>query len=208
MYKYLNSIIGYNGFIGNILARNQNHFLGYNSSNIKHISEVEHNTIYCSGVQSRKWWANENPDEDWLGIELLINSLKNVNCEKFILISTIGIYENDSYGVNRKKLEDILLNMFGNKLKIYRLPAVFGNGLKKNLLFDMITNSLRNPINIRDQYQWYNVNNIMKDINENLHNDNIIELFNEPIENNDLIIELSEGSIIGSLLIHGDISCN
>lgn len=183
----MDALIGYTGFIGNIISKSLKNFDKYNSKNIKFINN-DYKTIYCSGVQSKKWWANENPDEDWLGIELLINSVKNINCEKFILISTIGVYENDPYGVNRKKLEDILINVFGDKLKIYRLPAVFGDGLKKNLLFDMINNELRHPINIKDMYQWYNVNNIMEDI-ANTINDNskVIEFFTEPIENNELI---------------------
>ena len=183
----INAVIGYNGFVGNIISRNQKHFTAYNSSNIEYISELNHDIIYCAGAQAKKWWANENPESDWNSIKLLIDSLQTVECNKLILISTIGIYDDNAYGYNRKKLEDSLCDIFHDKISIYRLPAVFGTGLKKNLLFDLMNNSIQHPININDSYQWYNVNNILSDINKLETTSKVTEFFTEPISNKDLL---------------------
>jgi hypothetical protein len=183
----INAVIGYNGFVGSIIARKQKHFTSYNSSNIRYISELEHDIIYCAGAQAKKWWANENPESDWNCIKLLIDSLENVKCNKLVLISTIGVYDNNAYGHNRKKLEDKLCDMFPDNISIYRLPAVFGTGLKKNLLFDLMNNTIQSPININDSFQWYNVNNIISDINSTKQNTVINEFFTEPISNKELL---------------------
>ena len=78
--------------------------------------------------------------------------------------------------------------MFGDKLFIVRLPAVYGEGLKKNLLYDMLNNSLLKEINLGDTFQWYNVDNIKTDIDNFLEkNYQLIELYPEPITNKELI---------------------
>ena len=183
----MNAIIGYTGFIGGILKKS---ILGdyFNSTNIKDIKNKTYNTVYCAGVSSIKWVANKYPIEDEININNLLEVLQHVNCNRFILISTIGVYDDNPYGINRKKLEDNLIKTYGNKLLIVRLPAVYGDGLKKNQLFDMLNDSLINKINICDKYQWYNVNNIKLDIDSNLNCEkNIVEFFTEPITNEQLI---------------------
>jgi hypothetical protein len=179
----MNAIIGHTGFIGNILKKN---ILGeyYNRSNIESMINKSYNIIYCAGVPSVKWVANKYPTEDMENIERLLKSLYYVKCNKFVLISTISIYDNESYGINRKNFEDNLIKKFGDKLLIVRLPAVYWEGLKKNLLFDMLNNTLVKEINACDEYQWYNVNNIKLDIENALSKkEQIVELYPEPISN-------------------------
>jgi len=71
--------------------------------------------------------------------------------ERFVLISTVAVLagfaassEDDAafesttaYGVNRRRLEVFVAERFPGAL-IVRLPALFGPGLKKNFLFDMM----------------------------------------------------------------------
>lgn len=183
----MDCVIGHTGFVGGILKKS---IIGdyFNRENIGNILNNFYDTIYCSGVISIKWWANKYPNEDAQNIKNLLEIIRNVNCNKFILISTISIYDDEPYGINRKKFEDDLTKIFGNKLIIVRLPAVYGNGLKKNLLFDMLNNSILSEININDKYQWYNVNNIKFDIDSCLETgENVFEFFPEPITNEQLI---------------------
>jgi hypothetical protein len=179
----MDAIIGHTGFIGQILKKKIiGHF--FNRSNINDINNNTYNIVYCSGIPSSKWIANKNPLEDSQNINNLLKILKNVKCEKFVLISTISVYDNEPYGINRKNFENSLIEIFGEKLLIVRLPAVYGEGLKKNLLFDMLNNTLMDKINEYDTYQWYNVNNIKSDIDYALINgEDLIELYPEPINN-------------------------
>ena len=82
----------------------------------------------------------------------MINNLKAAKIKKFILISTIDVYNNPSkvdentiinidklhpYGKNRLYLEKWVKKNYSNYL-IVRLPALFGLGLKKNFIYDLI----------------------------------------------------------------------
>ena len=183
----MNALIGHTGFIGGILKKNivAEYF---NRDNITEISKKKYNIVYCAGVPGTKWYANKFPEDDKKNINFLYNNLVNLECEKFVLISTISVYDNEPYGINRKVLENNLLDIFKNKILIIRLPAVFGEGLKKNILFDMLNGCLKSKINIKDKYQWYNVNNIKDDIDNFINsNQKIIELYPEPITNEELV---------------------
>ncbi len=104
----------------------------------------------------------------------------------FILISTIDVHKKkETYGINRKKLEDFIKKKF-RKYLIIRLPAVFGVGLKKNILFDLLNNNEVNKIDINDKFQWFDVSLLYREINRikkrKLFN-NIIELYSPPVSN-------------------------
>lgn len=183
----MDALIGYTGFIGNILKKD---VIGeyYNSKNIKDIQFKNFNTVYCAGVSSTKWFANKNPDIDKSNINNLFDNIKTINCERIILISTIGVYDNEPYGRNRKELEIKLSKIFKEKLMIVRLPAVYGDGLKKNLLYDLLNDCLIKDVNLNDTYQWYNVNTLKYDIDNFLKKGiSLIELFPGPITNKELL---------------------
>lgn len=183
----MNAVIGHTGFIGSILKKDISGDY-FNRENINSLCNKSYNIVYCAGVSAIKWYANKHPEEDKKNIDDLFRNLINLKCKKFVLISTISIYDNEPYGINRKNFEDDLIKIFKDRLLIVRLPAVFGDGIKKNLLFDILNNSLISKINIKDKYQWYNVNNIKFDIDKFLDSDKqIVELYPEPITNKELI---------------------
>jgi hypothetical protein len=183
----MNALIGYSGFVGGVLKEKIKGEL-YNSSNIELIKKKNFDNVYCAGVSGTKWIANKNPKEDISKINILIDCVRHVKCNKFILISTISVYDNEHYGINRKNLEETLFEIFGDKLLIIRLPAIYGKGIKKNLLFDMLNNKIDLNINLLDTYQWYDITDLTKDIKKFLKNKyKIVELFPEPISNEILI---------------------
>ena len=174
----MDGIIGHTGFVGSNLIKSMKFDYMYNTKNISQISEHEYNLLVCSGIPSLKWYANKYPKEDLENIDKLIECLDDVNCENFVLISTIDVYEetfnnqshvkcsenHHSYGRNRHHAEIELKKIFGDKLVILRLPAVFGNNLKKNVLYDLMNNELYGRLNLCDKYQWYDVRELWKDI--------------------------------------------
>ncbi|MBN9397492.1 MAG: NAD(P)-dependent oxidoreductase [Candidatus Melainabacteria bacterium] len=173
-----NALIGHTGFVGgNLLAQTHFDFV-YNSSNISEIDGRSFQTVVCAGVRAVKWWANKNPQEDWQGIANLIHHLSRVQTDKFVLISTVDVYnvaenvtEDDlpceqflhAYGLNRLKLESFVQTHFSNH-QIIRLPALFGPGLKKNVIYDLMNNNMIEAINPASAFQWYPVRRLTDDL--------------------------------------------
>ena len=170
----MKGIIGYTGFVGNNLDSQIKFDEKYNSKNINEIKGKQFDIVYCAGVSAIKWFANQNPDKDMEEIDSLIENLKTIKTKMFILISTIDIYpefeninedtlpnisKQDAYGKNRYYLENWVKNNFENYL-IVRLPALFGKGLKKNFIYDLL-----NPIpSIIVKSKW-------QELEENLKNE-------------------------------------
>ena len=147
-------LVGYSGFVGQNLL-NQYKFTNlYNSKNYKELKGKSFNLLICSGISAEMWLANNSPKEDLSRILELIEVLKTTNCEKIVLISTTSVYKSPAkntnedsnnnyekdiaYGANRRRAERELQDHFGDKCLIVRLPALFGQGLKKNFIFDII----------------------------------------------------------------------
>jgi hypothetical protein len=96
--------------------------------------------------------ANRAPERDAAQIEGLIAHLSGVRAERFVLISSIAVLadfaggddestaafqQTLAYGRNRRALEAFVEDHFPRSL-IIRLPALFGPGLRKNFLFDLL----------------------------------------------------------------------
>jgi nucleoside-diphosphate-sugar epimerase len=204
----MNTIIGHTGFVGSNLCDNINFSHKYNSKNINDIIDTDHDVIYCCGISANKFWANKNGGVDKQNIDDLINTIKSVKCNQFILISTIDVYsdlsnknEDDNkcdkshhaYGWNRYYAENKLGEIFGDKLQIIRLPALFGNNLKKNILYDLKNKTFFGKVNLDNKLQFYHVDNLAKDI-QYMVDKNIKELnlFTEPIPLGEIVDKFFE----------------
>lgn len=193
----LSALIGYTGFIGNNILSQAKFSNLYNSKNIKDIERKSYDLIVSAATTSLKWQANLEPEKDWEVIEKLIDSLKHVQAKFFILISTVDVYPNpqnvnedtlinpenltQGYGRNRYKLEKLVVKKFPNTL-ILRLPQTFGEGLKKNVVFDLIHDNRWDLIHKDNKFQWYNLENIWRDIQIALKNSlKLVNLAVEPL---------------------------
>lgn len=199
------ALIWYTWFVwSNILE--QNHFNDlYNSKNIDEIQNKEYDLVVCAWVKAVKWLANKNPEEDLDWINQLIEKLKSIKTNKFILISTVDVYPNPinvdedfdfdftnkdtyhAYWKNRLYLENFVKNSF-NDYHIIRLPWLFWNHIKKNVIFDLLNNNQIDKIIPNFKLQYYYLSNIWKDINKVIEN-NIKEInFNsEPIKTKEIV---------------------
>jgi sugar phosphate isomerase/epimerase len=188
------AIIGWTGYIGQTIASSISNADLYNSKNILDICNKTYDILYFCGMPAEKWRINLNPEEDLLNTTKLIDILKTVTVNTFILISTVDVfdctisqdengicYSNHPYGKHRKIMEDFIINTFHNSF-ILRLPGLFGKGLKKNIIYDLIHNNQLKKICPNSKFQWYNTENIVKDINlcmeKNIH---IVNLVSTPI---------------------------
>ena len=171
-------LIGHTGFIGGNLARQFAFDHLYNSKNIGNITGMEFDLLVCAGVTALKWWANWNPVEDRAGIDRLLDELRSVRAAKVILVSTVDVYPvcagidesfdvhslpNHPYGTNRLHFEESLKDRFG-RVVTARLPGVFGPGLKKNVIYDLLHDNCLDAINPESSFQYYNVERLWRDL--------------------------------------------
>lgn len=192
-----NALVGYTGFVGSNLQQFYKFDYFYNSKNFYKAENQSFDTVFFCGVPAVKWKANKFPDKDLEIINKIMNILKSISVKKFILISTIDVYDsvdkqydedykinlndNHTYGKNRFIFEEYVKSKFNNYY-IIRLPALFGKGLKKNIIYDLIHNNNVNDIPLNSAFQWYCLDWLKKDIDIILKNKiKICNLFTEPL---------------------------
>lgn len=175
------AIIGHTGFVGSYLRDMvaPGDVALYNSKNIGDIRGRHYDTVYCAGISATKWLANKHPDADWASISALIECLCTVHVrERFVLISTIDVYPDVSagwdeaaleriqasewdgahphaYGKHRYEAERALAAHFGDAYRCLRLCGLFGYGLKKNPIYDVVVAATRHSVDGGGSYQWY-----------------------------------------------------
>lgn len=152
------ALIGFSGFVGSTLDKPGRFTDRYNSKNIDTI-QGDFDLIVCAGAPGTKWKANQRPEHDELSIHRLTDNLGHVTTKRFILISTIDAPRDHAYGRNRKFLEDFVLAEFPGAAVI-RLPALFGPGLRKNALYDLLTGRPTNG----GMFHWYAMQDLWGDI--------------------------------------------
>ena len=171
------ALIGYTGFVGSNLARQRSFDEFFNSKNIHEISDRNFDLIVCAAAPAEKWKANKDPDADRATVERLIRSLEDVDAEKFVLISTVDVFANPvgvdedsptplaslhAYGRNRRMLEEVIGSRFD--ALIVRLPGLYGMGLKKNVIYDFLTDNDTQKIDSRGVFQFYGLDRLWRDI--------------------------------------------
>lgn len=173
-----NALIGHSGFVGCNLLAKRAYDATYRSTDIETIRGKNFESIVCCGIQAMKWWANLHPEEDLAEIERLLKHLEETHAERFTLISTIDVYpeprlvDEDSdidlvghhaYGLNRLHAEERIREIFPQVLVI-RLPGLFGPGLKKNVIYDMIHDNDLHKVHPGGIFQYYDLRRLADDI--------------------------------------------
>lgn len=194
------ALIGYTGFVGSNLNA-QNDFDGkYNSSNISDIDGKSYDLVVSAANGAEMWRINQEPEKDRANIDSFIEHLRTAQIKQLVLISTVGVYKNPvgvdedtpidtdgltPYGVNRYYLEQFCAEHFDTL--IVRLPGLFGPGLKKNVIYDLIHDNNVDRIHRAGIYQYYNLDHIWQDIQTALDNDvKLINFATPPVRTDEL----------------------
>ena len=191
-----NSLIGYSGYVGGTLLKQESFTSLYRSTNIGDIDNQSFDTVVCAGAPAQKWIANREPGADRQKIEELIAHLKTIQCKTFILISTVDVFKNPigvdedtpvdesglhAYGLHRRLLETFVEEHFSNHL-IVRLPGLVGPGLRKNVIFDFLNDNNLQAIDSRGVFQFYPMVNLWYDIQTALNAGlKLVHLTAEPV---------------------------
>ncbi len=145
-------LIGNTGFVGTTISRILPEVYGYNSRNVSKAIEQNFDIVYCAAAPGSMFLANKDGQRDADRITNLVSSLRKIKTKRFVLISTIAVFDRFDggctedgsafqqsvpYGLNRRKLEIECQSIFENCL-IVRLPALFAKGLAKNFIFDLL----------------------------------------------------------------------
>jgi hypothetical protein len=94
--------------------------------------------------------------------------------------SSIEPERTGAYGRHRYYLERFVLEHFD--ALVVRLPGLFGQGLKKNVIFDLIHGNRLEAINTAGIFQFYDLANIWKDIQTALeHGLRVVNFSTEPV---------------------------
>jgi nucleoside-diphosphate-sugar epimerase len=194
------ALIGYTGFVGGNIAAQHDFDDLYNSSNIADIEGKEYDLVVSAANRAEMWRINQDPEGDLAEINAFIDHISKVKIKKLVLISTVGVYKSPNgadedtaietdgllpYGANRYHLEQYCNEHFDTT--IVRLPGLFGNGLKKNVIFDLLHDNNVDRIHYAGVYQYYNLDNIWKDIQVALDNNlKLVNLAAEPVRTDEV----------------------
>src|SRR3989344_5127209 len=159
-YKsYSIGILGGRGMLGSDLVR----LLGerYEATPIDRddyakIKGSSFDVLVNANGNSRRFWANEHPAEDFeLSTLSVMRSLFDFRCKKYIYISSPDVYENAAspatteesspgnaqklspYGFH-KRLGEELVRHYADDFLILRSAALLGGGLMKGIVYDVL----------------------------------------------------------------------
>ena len=145
-------LVGSTGFVGGNLSRQ--HVFGkvVHSSDVEGAYGLRPSLCVYAGVPSAMFLANRDPEADLAIMRIARENMRRIAPEKIVLVSTIAVYADSKgkdetspmtegglspYGANRLQLEKWVREDFDNAL-IVRLPALYGAGLKKNFIKDLV----------------------------------------------------------------------
>ena len=171
------ALIGHTGFLGGVLMKQARFDATFNSSNIEEIADQEFDLVVCAGAPAEKWKANRAPEADRANIERLIRAIERTEAGYVVVISTVDVFvppiEVDErspvqllglhpYGVHRRMLEEAVAATFPSL--VVRLAGLYGEGMKKNVIFDLLNDNDVQKIDARGVFQFYGVHRLWKDI--------------------------------------------
>lgn len=171
-------LVGRTGFVGGTIARQRPINRGYHRPNVAQIRGQHFDLLWLAGAPGQKWAANADPNGDLDALRELVEHLRHVRVTSAVLISTVDIYpvpvgvdehtrvsvseHPNGYGRNRLWLEEKVRVLFENVL-VVRLPGLFGAGLRKNLVFDLLHE--REEFAHRDStFQFYDMRRLCNDV--------------------------------------------
>ena len=209
------ALIGYTGFVGQNLQ--QQHAFGhfFNSKNFRKMLDKAFSAVVCCGISAVKWKANKFPAEDREAIRRLQDVVATVETDFFVLISTIDVYPvlkgadesfdchgvtrlDNAYGNHRLEFEDFIRARFPSHL-IVRLPHIFGDGLKKGCLYDLLNDNMVDKINPESRMQFYDLAGLWEDIQMvAAAKVNTINLFPEPVLVQEILDRCFRGMAVGT----------
>lgn len=188
-------LIGCTGLVGGTLLR-QAAFDGlYHSRNVEEIAGRHFDLLVCAGAPAAKWLANRDPEADRRNLGRLMAALERARASRVVLISTVDVFpeprlvtegdepdaaRQEPYGRHRHELERFVRARFPTL--VVRLPALFGPGLKKNVIYDLLHRNQVEKIHAGASFQFYCLDWLWRDVTAALaHGLDLVHFATEPV---------------------------
>ena len=173
-------IAGANGFVGKALCRAaKNHeyeIFSITRENCDKHKSLEYDILINTAMPSKRFWALNNPVDDVNAtIVKTAELLYEWKYKKFIQISSLSakIQLDIPYGIHKKSAE-VLVENKQNTL-IVRLGALYGSGLNKSALFDLVKHN-HIYVDINSEYNYIDIDFVAGWIMKNLDKTGIKEI--------------------------------
>lgn len=172
------ALFGATGFVGGNILASQDFDARYSSANAAESAGRAFSLVVFSAAKAEKWRINADPEGDQAHIADLERLLAGITAEQFVLVSTVDVFRVPiavdertapdlaglhPYGLHRLQLENSVRERFPGAL-VVRLPGLFGAGLKKNVIFDLLNNNNISRINPASAFQYYDLRHLWGDI--------------------------------------------
>lgn len=178
------AIIGANGFVGKAITnvfKNSGEYEvfevtreNYDESKNK---KIDFDYIIHSAMPSKRWWAANNPLADFdATVRLTADILYNWKFKKLLLVSSVSarLQTSHPYGCHKHVAEVLTLD-YSSENVVFRLGGLFGNGLDKGVIFDMIEG---NEVFMTEDsaFNYINITDAAELIKENIESYGIIDI--------------------------------
>jgi len=178
----MDAIVGASGFVGGSIARQRPEARGFTSRDSREAMGPTWDRVWFAAARAEKWRINKDPATDAAHIAELIRLVEGIRAERFVLISTVDVYGTPAgvdestpiettglhpYGLHRYELERAVRRAHPTAL-IVRLPGLYGRGLKKNIVYDLLHDNGVDRINPDSEFQYYGVESIAADLDRAL----------------------------------------
>lgn len=172
------ALVGFTGLVGGNLAARREFAVRVNSKNTDELRGGVFDHVLFSAARAEKWRANADPASDAAHVDELIGLLGSFTADRVTLVSTVDVYgtprgvDEDSpievdglhaYGANRRRLEQAVADLHARSL-VVRLPALFGPGLKKNVVYDLLHDNQVDRIQPASSFQYYDLTRLADDL--------------------------------------------
>jgi hypothetical protein len=170
------ALIGYTGFVGSNIAAAYDFTDCYNTTNISDIRGRSYDLVVSAASRADSHRINQDGPADLAEIDDYIAVLSGVQAAQLVLISTVCIYPGGTspdestplsvdgltpYGANRLHMEQTLSQRF-NTLAL-RLPQLYGIGLKKGIVYDLLNSYRVEFIRPQGRFQYYDLRRLWSD---------------------------------------------
>jgi nucleoside-diphosphate-sugar epimerase len=171
------ALVGHTGLVGSNLRRQAPFDALYHRASIESIAGRSFDLLVCAAAPAQKWLANADPAADRANLARLLGCLAQVRAREVVLISTVDVFPDPvevdeespieaarqhPYGRHRHELERELASRFPTR--IVRLPALFGDGLKKNVVYDLLHDNQVEKIHADSLFQFYDLDRLWMDV--------------------------------------------
>jgi nucleoside-diphosphate-sugar epimerase len=172
------ALIGHTGFVGGNLAAQHRFDAWFNSRNIEAVRGQRFDRLVIAALPAAKWIANAHPAGDAAGLDRLWDSVRLALATTVVVVSTVDVYPQPAgvdedtaidpaaqqpYGKHRLMLERLAADHFPRVLSV-RLPGLYGPGLKKNAVYDLLHDNEVHKVHANGVFQFYNLNRLWRDV--------------------------------------------